>query len=109
MPSEHHDSSESIWRRASRKERASILEAELRDLLCEWDPYGLLDIGCSTDDFDSMLSPILKLLDRGISRPVLASQLETYFKNHFGSGPTTPQFEAAANAIYDWYSAKEIL
>lgn len=40
-------------------------EGELRTLLMEWDPVGVAEFEQVSDEYDCMLSPLLKQLDAG--------------------------------------------
>ena len=49
------------------KEQSRVRWAELRRLLCEWDPIGVMDDPeWPRDEYDCMIGPVLRLLEERV-------------------------------------------
>jgi hypothetical protein len=54
----------------------------------EWDPLGLIGMGCPLDEYDCVVSDVLRALERGETADDLARNLATEIAQHFGSAPS---------------------
>src|SRR5262245_11053793 len=92
-----------------RRRRARRLHQELRALLCQWDPIGVMaDPQWSRDEYDCLLGPLLGRLLRGATAAELTTFLEHELREHFGLNPEVCEpahFAAAALAWYSQYRA----
>jgi hypothetical protein len=76
--------------------------AELRDLVNEWDPIGLIELGAPRDEYDCLVGPILRHLEANNSVHEIAAFLDRQMVDHFGvSGVTGSQTFAAK--VQAWY------
>jgi hypothetical protein len=76
---------------------------ELRALLNEWDPIGIIGPSGPDDEYDCLLWPLMRLLERGVSQENIAEYLGRELNEHFGlSIPAdTPQFAGRVKAWYE--------
>lgn len=58
--------------------------AELRALVAEWDPLGLLGLGAPADEYDCLINPLMRLLDDGVTAEQVSAFLLREFSGHFG-------------------------
>jgi hypothetical protein len=90
-----------------RHTRLRKLNRGLQDLIDEWDPVGLLQIGAPKDEYDCLVGPILLHLERGDSPAQLAAWLQSYIADHFEmSAPDALPFAQKARAWHDAQPAK---
>ena len=62
--------------------------AELRVLMTEWDPLGVVPLGAPADEYDCLVGPLMRLLEQDASAEELSAFLEREFSEHFGMAPT---------------------
>src|SRR6266705_4959133 len=62
------------------RERSS----QLNDLLCEWDPIGVMSVGAPRDEYDCLIGPLLTLLQSGGTATDIQSYLRKEIVEHFG-------------------------
>ena len=81
--------------------------AELRDLLCDWDPIGVMDDPeWSRDEYDCMIGPVLSLLAQGGSNADIAAHLRKEITEHFGLDDSYYDFEDVSRRITSWFRAR---
>lgn len=86
------------------KEESRRRWAELRALVCEWDPIGVMeDPDWPRDEYDGMLGPLLRLLESGASESDIACHLRTEITEHFGLSAQHYDFAATAAKIRSWF------
>lgn len=78
--------------------------SELRDLLNEWDPIGVIQAGGPTDEYECLVSPVMRLLGQDAAPAQLVAYLREEFADHFGM--VTPpagllEFATAAKAWFE--------
>jgi hypothetical protein len=80
---------------------------ELRTLLVEWDPIGVMGPdGAPEDEYDCMLWPLMRLLEAGGSATDLSQHLMNELQEHFGQ-PTEPRdVEPFASRAKAWFDDK---
>lgn len=54
---------EKAQRKAKKQAHALVFEA-VRSVIHKWDPYGLLETGCPTDEFDSEIQAVIGQIER---------------------------------------------
>jgi len=78
--------------------------AELRTLVCEWDPIGVMaDPDWPRDEYDCLVGPILSHLERGASQDELVAYLKHEIEHHFGLEPEYYDFPAFASKLSNWH------
>ena len=77
---------------------------ELRDMVNAWDPVGLMAIGAPPDEYEDIVSEVLRALERRESAQQLAASLTGYIPAQYGSGPRDPS-AFAAQAV-EWYESR---
>ncbi len=77
--------------------------AQLNDLLCEWDPIGVMGFGAPRDEYDCLIGPLLTMLQAGAATPDIASYLRKEMVEHFGLSPEYYDFPAAGEHIRTWF------
>ena len=86
------------------KEQSRRRWSELRGLVCEWDPFGVMgDPTWPRDEYDCMLGPLLRLLESGASESDIDCYLRTEITEHFGLSPQNYDFASAATRIRSWF------
>jgi hypothetical protein len=79
---------------------------ELRDLLNEWDPIGVMDEPDWPDnEYESLIAPLRERLDGGTTAGALEVYLEEYVRDHIGVDPDVDRESRLASRLVDWYSA----
>jgi hypothetical protein len=69
------------------KEHARRRRAEIRQLLNEWDPIGVMGGADSpVDEYDCLAGPLLRLLERNASNEKILNFLSSELEDHFGLG-----------------------
>ncbi len=62
--------------------------AQLRALICEWDPIGVMsEPGWTRDEYDCLVGPLLTILASGASEEEIARYLRKEIDEHFGLAP----------------------
>ena len=57
-------------------------------MINEWDPLGLIGMGCPLDEYDCVVGDVLRALERGQAADTLARSLAAEIIEHFGSAPS---------------------
>jgi hypothetical protein len=80
---------------------------ELRDLLCAWDPIGVIEYA-SRDEYDCVMSPLLVRLRRGESPEQIGLFLNEMIRHHFGLDPMRDTLPGRTNVLATeakaWYA-----
>ena len=78
--------------------------AQLRALMCEWDPIGVMDDpDWPRDEYDCLMGPLLTLLDSGASKEEIARYLRKEIDEHFGLSADNYDFTAVAERVRRWF------
>jgi hypothetical protein len=86
------------------KEESKTRWSQLRALLCEWDPIGVMaDPGASRDEYDCIARPVLGLLEGGASEAEIATHLRNEMAEHFGMSAESGDFIAVAHRLRTWF------
>jgi len=82
--------------------------ADLRSLVAEWDPLGLIDAGSPQDEYDCLVGPVFRRLEDGESPERIAAYLDAHIPEHFGlaPSPTLPFAQRASAWFRSWANAK---
>lgn len=83
------------------KQESRMRWRELRQLVNQWDPIGLISMGAPEDEYECVVGPVLRMLESSESPGAISSYLEAEFAEHFGM-PGVTAFEFANQAI-EWY------
>ena len=90
-------------------ENDRLQQADLRDLLNEWDPIGVADEVDVEDEYDCLLAPLWSRLTRGTTRALLSDYLCSELRDHFGLDPVYYDTDLVADRLLDraagWESA----
>ena len=78
--------------------------AELRSLVNEWDPIGLIEDGAPVDEYECVVGPLLRMLEERAPQAEIAAFLGAEFDEHFGVPIADAQVFAARAA--SWYEAR---
>ena len=52
-----------------------------------WDPLGMIAMGMPSDEYDCVLGPLMRMLERGEEPETIAAHLDREFVEHFGDTP----------------------
>jgi len=78
--------------------------AQLRSLLCSWDPIGVMDIpDWPLDEYDCLIGPLLTLLQAGADCDAIGSHLRKEIDEHFGLSPEHYDFRVIAARMRTWF------
>lgn len=77
---------------------------ELRDLVNEWDPQGLIEAGAPEDEYDCVVGPLLRRLEAKESPEEIAAFLTSEMAEHFGMG--IPEALPFAIKTHAWYTER---
>ena len=81
------------------RERSS----QLNELLCEWDPIGVMTVGAPRDEYDCLIGPLLTLLQSGGTVTDIERNLRTEIVNHFGLSSEHYDFLVVAKRLRAWF------
>jgi hypothetical protein len=88
------------------KEQSRKRSGELRDLLCDWDPIGVMDDPeWPRDEYDCMVGSVLRLLEGGASETAIADYLRKEIAEHFGLSPEHYDFAVVAHRVRSWFQS----
>jgi hypothetical protein len=76
---------------------------ELRALLNEWDPIGVIGEHGPDDEYDCLLWPLMRLLEGGASVRDLTDYLQQEFTDHFGLSAAPQGSLQFAEQAKCWY------
>ncbi len=78
--------------------------AQLRALMCAWDPIGVMnDPDCPRDEYDCLVGPLLTLLGSSGSEGEIARYLRKEIDEHFGLSPDGYDFAEVASRVRRWF------
>lgn len=78
--------------------------SQLRTLVCDWDPIGIMDNpDAPRDEYDCLLGPLLTHLASSASEAAIAEFLRHEMVEHFGLSPQHYDFHAVARRVQAWY------
>ncbi len=78
--------------------------SQLRTLICEWDPIGVVDDpDWPRDEYDCLVGPLLTLLQSDAAADAIASYLRKEVIEHFGLSPAAYDFTAVARRLRTWF------
>lgn len=87
------------------KQNAMQRVSEIRRLVCEWDPIGVMDDPeWPRDEYDCLLGPLLRLLEAKATEEEIAKFLKKEIDEHFGLSPNAYDFSSVAAKIREGYS-----
>jgi hypothetical protein len=77
--------------------------SQLRELMCDWDPIGIMDhANAPRDEYDCLIGPLLTQLAASASEADIAKYLRNQI-HHFGLSATDYDFNAVAKRVQAWY------
>jgi hypothetical protein len=76
---------------------------EVRSLVNEWDPIGLISAGAPDDEYECVVGPVLRMLETSEAPETIGAYLEIEFAEHFGM-PGVAASEFAVQA-HQWYES----
>lgn len=80
---------------------------ELRDLVNEWDPIGVMDDPTwPRDEYECLVGPLLRRLEAGATADEVAAYLHAELTGHFGLSTPLTQCREWAAAATAWYRAR---
>ncbi|WP_409274603.1 DUF1871 family protein [Neobacillus sp. SCS-31] len=71
----------------------------VKEVIDEWDPIGLLGMGCPDDEYDPEIKDIVKRLSNSNSVDVLTKEIQEVFIKWFGEHLSTRDCLSAAQKI----------
>ncbi len=77
---------------------------ELRALVNEWDPVGLIGAGAPLDEYECVVGPLLRMLEERAQEAEIAAFLGTEFDEHFGVPVADARVFAGRAA--SWYKTR---
>ena len=79
--------------------------AEARKIVCDWDPIGVMDNPTwPRDEYDCIIGPVLRLLERDASIEELQAYLEKELTEHFGIGYVDADVQRVSKTLKSWFS-----
>ena len=87
------------------REQLRQRSAELRDLINEWDPIGVMDDPAwPRDEYDCLVGPVLRHLEAGHTRDMMIDYLTRELSDHFGLDPAAIRPHDFVERAAAWYS-----
>ena len=77
---------------------------ELRNAVNAWDPEGLIGIGAPEDEYECLVGPLMRMLEKGSDPEEIANYLNQHLPDHFG-GSKPKESQRFAKGIVEWFSA----
>jgi hypothetical protein len=85
------------------KQQVRAEAAELRAILCDWDPIGVMDDPeWPRDEYDCMLGPLMRLLKEEAEVGRIADYLQAEITGHFGLSGGCYSFVDIAGRLKAW-------
>ncbi len=79
--------------------------SEIRDLLNEWDPIGIMaSRDWPRDEYECLAGPLLRLLEGNATQDEIADYLRNEIEGHFGLDPSRYEFRAVAARLQSWFA-----
>jgi hypothetical protein len=89
------------------KEQSRARWAELRGLLNEWDPIGVMSTPEGPrDEYDCLAGPVMRMLEAGVSQGQIADFLRQEMTEHFGLPSEPDGVRAVARRIRKWFQQR---
>ena len=80
--------------------------AELRALLNDWDPIGVMaEPDWPANEYDELIPALRERLDAGATAGELEVFLEAHVREHIGVEPDVQREARLAERLVDWYAA----
>jgi hypothetical protein len=76
---------------------------ELRDLVNAWDPVGLIAAGAPEDEYECIVGPVLRLLERDAAHAAIVDYLVGECSDHFGVPIGEPGAREFVVRVAGWY------
>ncbi len=84
-------------------ERTGLKAQGIRALLAEWDPLGVTASDGSSDEYECLVWPLTRLLNREASAEQVASFLSSELAGHFGVDAQTGEPGQFASRLIAWF------
>jgi len=84
-------------------ERVGLKAQGIRALLAEWDPLGVTESDGSSDEYECLVWPLTRLLDREASAEQVASFLSSELAGRFGVDAQTGEPGQFASRLIAWF------
>ena len=84
-------------------QRIGLKAQGIRALLAEWDPLGVTESDGSSDQYECLVWPLTRLLEREASAEQVASFLSSELAGHFGVDPQTGEPGQFASRLIAWF------
>jgi hypothetical protein len=86
------------------KRELSERSSQLRSLMHEWDPIGVMsDPDWPRDEYECLVGPVLTLLAQGATEEDIARYLRKEIDEHFGLSPDNYDFTEVARRLRRWF------
>ena len=80
--------------------------AQLRQIVNEWDPIGVMDDpGWPQDEYDCLVGPLMRMLEDHASPKKIVSVLQREIQDHFGLDTKHLEFVPVATRLSEWFQA----
>jgi hypothetical protein len=93
-------------RNPENRERTRELSAELRTLLLAWDPIGVGGAPEAEDEYDCLISPLLRRLHDNGNPNEIGGFLIDELSTHFGLRPNKKRERAFAQELVTWWVSR---
>jgi len=78
--------------------------SQLRELMCDWDPIGIMaHADAPWDEYDCLIGPLLTQLASSASEADIAKYLRHQIVHHFGLSASDYDVTAVAKRVQAWY------
>jgi hypothetical protein len=85
--------------------RMGLKAQGIRALLAEWDPLGVTKSDGTSDEYECLVWPLTRLLDREASAEQVACFLSSELAGHFGVDAETGEPGRFASRLIAWFRA----
>lgn len=87
------------------KQRTRALQRESREHLLRWDPIGVAATPEAEDEYDCLISPLMRQLYDGVSERAIGEWLIAELKGHFGMAANRKREMKLAHDLVAWWQA----
>jgi hypothetical protein len=75
---------------------------DLQQMLKEWDPIRLIEMGAPPSEYESLAAPILRSLIEGKSAQEISAQIANELQSNFGVSPPS-NLDAFVENVVAWF------
>jgi hypothetical protein len=88
------------------KDRTRETQRQMRRILMDWDPIGVASIPQASDEYDCMISPLMRQLYEGADEGSIRSWIVGEVQGHFGMRSVSEREARLARNLVNWWPGR---